>query len=78
MASRGGGEDFEPLPSAIRGRSGARLFQSDDRPTQVLLGADASGKKLNRHGLGGQLGRFGFIHLATHGVIDEEVPSAQQ
>src|SRR5262249_49969176 len=23
----------------------------------------------------GELGRFGFLHLATHGVIDEEVPS---
>jgi hypothetical protein len=22
----------------------------------------------------GELGRFGFIHLATHGVIDEDLP----
>jgi CHAT domain-containing protein len=40
-----------------------------------LLGADASEPELDRLAGSGGLGRFGFIHLATHGVIDEGVPA---
>ncbi len=39
-----------------------------------MLGADASEPELDRLAASGELGRFGFIHLATHGVIDEGVP----
>ncbi len=52
----------------------AQLFQSDDRPTCALLGADASEPELDRLAASGKLARFGFIHLATHGVIDEANP----
>jgi CHAT domain-containing protein len=52
----------------------AQLFQSDDRPTRALFGADASEQELGRLAASGELGRFGFIHLATHGVIDEAIP----
>ncbi len=44
-------------------------------PTRILLGADASEPELDRLAASGELGRFGFIHLATHGVIDEGVPA---
>ena len=36
--------------------------------------ADASEPELDRLAASGELGRFGFIHLATHGVIDEAIP----
>ena len=76
VASRGGGEDFEPLPGTrYEVEALARLFQSDDRPTRILLGADASEQELDRLAASGDLGRFGFIHLATHGVIDEDTPT---
>jgi CHAT domain-containing protein len=52
----------------------ARLFRSDDRPARALLGADASEPELDRIAASGDLGRFGFIHLATHGVLDEAIP----
>ena len=52
-----------------------RLFQSDDRPSRILIGADASEPELDRLAASGDLGRFAFIHLATHGVIDEAVPA---
>jgi CHAT domain-containing protein len=52
----------------------ARLFQSDDRPIRTLLGPGASEPDLDRLAASGELGRFGFIHLATHGVIDEGTP----
>jgi CHAT domain-containing protein len=52
----------------------ARIFQSDNRPTRILLGADASEPEIEHLANSGQLGRFGFIHLATNCVIDEEIP----
>jgi CHAT domain-containing protein len=53
----------------------AKLFKADDRPTRILLGSDASESELDRLAATGELGRFGFIYLATHGVIDEGVPT---
>ena len=76
VASRGGGEEFEPLPGTrYEVEALARLFQSDDRPTRILLGTDASEPEMDQLAASGELGRFGFIHLATHGVIDEGVPA---
>jgi CHAT domain-containing protein len=53
----------------------ARLFQAEGRPTRTLLAADASEPALDRLATTGELRRFGFVHLATHGVIDEAVPA---
>ena len=76
VAARSGDEDFAPLPGTrYEVEALARLFKSDDRPTRILLGADASEPELDRLAASGELGRFGFIHLATHGVIDEAVPA---
>ncbi len=75
VAARGGDEDFAPLPGTrYEVEALSRLFKSNDRPTRVLLGADASEPELDRLAASGELGKFGFIHLATHGVIDEGVP----
>ena len=43
-------------------------------PSRTLLGTDASEPELDRLAASGELGQFGFIHLATHGVIDEDIP----
>jgi len=76
VAARGGEEAFAPLPGTrYEVEALARLFQSDDRPTRILLEADASEPELDRLAASGELSRFGFIHLATHGVIDEGVPA---
>jgi CHAT domain-containing protein len=75
VAARSGDEDFAPLPGTrYEVEALARLFQADDRPTRILLGPDASERELDRLAASGELGRFGFIHLATHGVIDEAIP----
>jgi len=67
---------FPPLPGTrYEVEALARLFQSDDRPTRTLLGADASEPEMDRLAASGELRQFGFIHLATHGVIDEAVPA---
>ncbi len=39
-----------------------------------MLAADASEPELERLAAAGVLGRVAFIHLATHGVIDEAIP----
>ena len=75
VASRGGGEDFEPLPGTrFEVEAIAQIFQTDNRPTRILVGTDASEQELDRLARSGEMGGFGFIHLATHGVIDEDVP----
>ena len=76
VAARSGDEDFAPLPGTrYEVEALARLFQSDDRPTRTLLGADASEPEMDHLAASGELKQFGFIHLATHGVIDEAVPA---
>ena len=73
---RGGDEDFAPLPGTrYEVDALARLFQADDRPTRILLATDASEPELDRIAAAGELGRYGFIHLATHGVVDEDIPA---
>jgi CHAT domain-containing protein len=52
-----------------------RIFKSDDRPTRTLMGTDASEPELDSLTTSAELGKFGFIHLATHGMIDESVPA---
>jgi hypothetical protein len=64
--SQGGGEDFEPLPGTqYEVEALARLFKADDRPSRALLGTDASEPEFDRLAASGELGRFGFIHLAS-------------
>ncbi|MGO9468107.1 MAG: tetratricopeptide repeat protein [Isosphaeraceae bacterium] len=75
-AARSGGDGFSPLPGTRpEVEAIARLFKSDDRPTRALLASDASEPQLDRIAASGELGRFGFIHVATHGVIDEAFPT---
>jgi CHAT domain-containing protein len=76
IAARGASNNFAPLPGTrYEVEALAKLFQADDRPTRILLGTDASEPELERIATSGELARFGFIHLATHGVIDEDVPT---
>jgi tetratricopeptide (TPR) repeat protein len=74
-AARSAGEEFSPLPGTRREVEAiARLFKSDGRPACALLETNASEPELDRLASSGELNRFAFIHLATHGVIDEAIP----
>jgi CHAT domain-containing protein len=76
VAARSGSEDLAPLPGTrAEVEALARLFQADGRPTRTLLAADASEPALDRLAAAGELRRFGFLHLAAHGVIDEAIPA---
>jgi hypothetical protein len=73
--ARFGGDDFVPLPGTrYEIQSIAERFESDDRPVRTLLAADASESELDRLAASRELAKFGFVHLATHGVIDEAIP----
>jgi hypothetical protein len=75
VAARGGDEHFAPLPGTRHEVEAlAQLFRSSDRPVRTLLAADASEPELDRLASASELAKFGFIHLATHCVIDEAVP----
>jgi CHAT domain-containing protein/tetratricopeptide (TPR) repeat protein len=75
VAARAGDRTFDPLPgSRSEVEAIARLFRADGRPVLALLAAEAGEPELDRLAASGELGRFGFIHLATHGLIDEGVP----
>ena len=75
VAAQSGDVDFAPLPGTrYEVQAIADLFKSDDRPPMALFGADASEPNLDRLATSGELSQFGFIHLATHGVIDEAIP----
>jgi CHAT domain-containing protein len=76
LAARSDAEDFDPLPGTrYEVEALARIFRSADRPIRALFGAEASEPELNRLAASGELGRFGFIHLATHGLIDRGTPT---
>jgi hypothetical protein len=74
-AARSGSEDFRRLPATrYEVDALAQLFQSAGRPARVLLGPAASEPGLDRMAASGALDRFAFLHLATHGLIDEAIP----
>jgi hypothetical protein len=76
VAARSSDETFAALPGTrYEVEALAQLFQSVDRSTRTLLGADASEPELDRLAASRELGRFGFIHLATHGVINQDFPT---
>jgi CHAT domain-containing protein len=76
VAARSGDGDFDRLPGTrFEVEALTRLFQSADRPMRALLGPEASELELDHLAASGELARYGFIHLATHGVIDEAVPA---
>jgi CHAT domain-containing protein len=74
--ARSGDEQFVPLAGTRSEVAAlAQLFKADDRRTKILLGTEASEPELDRVASSGELGTFGFIHVATHGMIDEGVPA---
>jgi hypothetical protein len=76
MAARSGSEKLAQLPGTrYEVRTLADMFRAVDRPVRVLLGADANEPEIDRLASAGELKPYGFIHLATHGVIDEQMPA---
>jgi CHAT domain-containing protein/tetratricopeptide (TPR) repeat protein len=74
-ASRGGDEKWDQLPGtraeveALR-----RLFGKDEPAPKLLLDSDASEQQLDALARGPDLGQYRYVHLATHGVMDDRFP----
>jgi tetratricopeptide (TPR) repeat protein len=74
LAARGGDEEWAALPGtraeveALR-----RLFGSAPAP-KLLVDSQASEQQLYDVAASGELGRYRYVHLATHGVMDDQFP----
>jgi CHAT domain-containing protein/tetratricopeptide (TPR) repeat protein len=70
------GSSFVPLPGTRNEVEAiARLFRraAGDREPRILLGSDASEQRLDALAKSGELRRFRFLHVATHGVMDDRI-----
>jgi tetratricopeptide (TPR) repeat protein len=75
LAARSGSEIFDPLPaSRVEVQNLAEQFANVDRPAQTWVGAEAGEPRLDQLNESGELAGFAYLHLATHGVIDEQFP----
>src|SRR5262249_1013014 len=74
-AGRSGSETFERLPrTRFEVEKLAEIFKAAHRPTRLLIEAEASEPNLDQIAVAGELGHFAYIHLATHGLIDQASP----
>jgi tetratricopeptide (TPR) repeat protein len=75
LASRGGDDDrWPPLPGTrVEVEALARLF-GDSPPPRLLFNSQASEQELYALARGGELGRYRYVHLATHGEVDNTLP----
>ena len=75
VAARSGDEDFAPLPGTrYEVAAIARLFKSDDRPARPCSGPMRASPSWTAWPHRASWDGSRFIHLATHGVIDEAIP----
>jgi tetratricopeptide (TPR) repeat protein len=70
LSSRSGDDGWQPLPGTrVEVESLRRLFGTEPKPL-VLLDSEASEQKLDALATAGALGKYRFVHLATHGEVD--------
>jgi tetratricopeptide (TPR) repeat protein len=74
LASRGDGE-WKPLPGTrVEVEALARRFQQAHQALTALTDSDASEQRLTELATGGSLGKFRYLHLATHGTVNWDFP----
>jgi tetratricopeptide (TPR) repeat protein len=74
LASRSGDEGWQPLPGTrVEVQALARLF-SDAPPPRLLFDSHASEQELYALARSGELGKYRYLHLATHGEVDNTLP----
>jgi CHAT domain-containing protein len=49
-----------------------RLF--GEEPTRILLDSESSEQRINELAKSGELGKYRYIHLATHGEVNDDFP----
>jgi hypothetical protein len=76
LAQRGpDGQGWRELPGTrAEAQALARLFAAGRQPVTLLADADASEPRLADLANRGELGRFRYLHFATHGTFDPRFP----
>jgi tetratricopeptide (TPR) repeat protein len=74
LSSRGGDDDWTALPGTrVEVESLHRLFGDRPRP-KLLLDSEASEENLDELAARDDLGKYRYLHLATHAQVDDAVP----
>jgi CHAT domain-containing protein len=74
-SARGGGEKWPRLPGTrLEVEALRRLFVKGGAAPKLLLGSQASEQELDELARSSGLGRYRYLHLATHGVMDDRWP----
>jgi Tfp pilus assembly protein PilF len=74
LATRSSDEGWKALPwTRVEVESLRRLFPDTPRP-KLLFDSDASEQSLDALAQTGELSRYRYLHLATHGEVDDTVP----
>jgi tetratricopeptide (TPR) repeat protein len=73
--ARGGEPDqWDDLPGTRYEAEALRRLIGDGVPTKVLLDSEASEQALHDLAASGELGKYRYLHFATHGDVDEAGP----
>jgi tetratricopeptide (TPR) repeat protein len=74
LASRSGDDGWGQLPGTrVEVEALHRLFRDRSEP-KLLFDSDASEQRLDELAGSGELGKYRYVHLATHGEVDEAFP----
>jgi tetratricopeptide (TPR) repeat protein len=73
-ATRGGGEKWEQLPGTRAEVEALRRLFPGEPPPKLLCDSQASEQQLDELARGGELGKYRYLHLATHGEVDDTAP----
>jgi tetratricopeptide (TPR) repeat protein len=65
---------WKPVPNTRSEVNALQKMFATDEPTQLLLSSDASEQRLNELAQSGELSKYRYIHLATHGQTDNDHP----
>jgi CHAT domain-containing protein len=73
-AAARGGDDWVALPGTRIEVEGLRRLFPAAVPPRLLLDSQASEQQLYALAKEGELGKYRYVHLATHGVVDDRFP----
>jgi CHAT domain-containing protein len=75
LAQRGGEEEkWAPLPGTRAEVEALRRLFGEQTPPRLLFDSEASEQRLHELAAKRELGQYRYVHLATHGEVDNRMP----
>jgi tetratricopeptide (TPR) repeat protein len=74
LSSRGGDDGWRPLPGTRVEVEALQRFFGDKPQPKLLFDSEASEERLDALAASGELGKYRYLHLATHGEVDNAFP----